>query len=159
MILEDNIDKAWDYLDFFMKVFDENFALELQFHPTYNDQYKVNDGLLKLHELSGVPLTVSTDAHLIDDNYLTVRKAIKAISYKTSYEDAQDSLYSNCVGSTDLVLKFAEETNFDLSVVKKAIKMTSKIARMCNADLCSTDRKVPEFKDHDELIKLMDEVL
>lgn len=159
MILEDNMDKAWDYLDFFLDVFDNNFALELQFHPQYDDQYKINDGLLKLSELSGIPLTVSTDAHLIDDNYLSVRKAIKAISYKTSYEEAYDSLYSNCVGSTDLVLRFAEECDFDLSVARKAIKKTNQIAQLCNADLCSTDRKVPVFKDHDELIKLMDEVL
>lgn len=159
MILEDNLDKAWDYMDFFMEIFNCRFALELQFHPEYKDQYKVNEGLLRLHELSGVPLTVSTDAHLIDDSYLTVRKAVKAISYKTSYEDALDSLYSNCVGSTDLVLKFAEETEFDLSVARKAIKMTKKLADMCDADLCNTDRKVPVFEDHDELIKLMDEVL
>ena len=159
LILEDNIDKAWDYMDSFMNIFDSNFALELQFHPQYKDQYKVNEGLLRLHELSGVPITVSTDAHLIDDRYLKVRKAVVAIGYREMYEDAFDSLYSNCVGSTDLVLQFAEECDFDLSIAKKAIKMTSKIADMCNADLCNTDRKVPLFTKQDELINLMDEVL
>lgn len=159
MILGGSIDKAWDWADFFMKMFDENFALELQFHPQYEDQYKINDGLLTLHDLSGIPLTVSTDAHFIDDHYLNVRKAIKAISYDTSYEDAYDSLYSNCVGNSDLILHFAEETEFDLDVAKKAIKMTGKIAAMCNADLCDTNRKVPEFTKHNEFEDLMRKVL
>lgn len=159
MILENNFDKAWDYLDFFMEVFDEYFALELQFHPQYKDQYTINNGLLKLHELSGVPLTVSTDAHFIDDHYMNVRKAIKAIAYDQTYDEAQDSLYSNCVGNSDLVLHFAEETDFDLNVVKKAIKMTNKIGEMCNADLCNTDRKVPVFTKHKELEALIEEVL
>lgn len=159
MILENNFDKAWDYLDFFMEVFDEYFALELQFHPQYKDQYTINNGLLKLHELSGVPLTVSTDAHFIDDHYMNVRKAIKAIAYDQTYDEAQDSLYSNCVGNSDLVLHFAEETDFDLNVVKKAIRMTNKIGEMCNADLCNTDRKVPVFTKHKELESLIEEVL
>lgn len=159
MILENNFDKAWDYLDFFMEVFDGYFALELQFHPQYKDQYTINNGLLKLHELSGVPLTVSTDAHFIDDHYMDVRRAIKAIAYDTTYDEAMESLYSNCLGNSDLVLHFAEETDFDLSVVRKAIKMTTKIADMCNADLCSTDRKVPVFNKHLELEELMERVL
>lgn len=159
MILENNFDKAWDYLDFFMEVFDGHFALELQFHPQYKDQYTINNGLLKLHELSGVPLTVSTDAHFIDDHYMDVRRAIKAIAYDTTYDEAMESLYSNCLGNSDLVLHFAEETDFDLSVVRKAIKMTTKIADMCNADLCSTDRKVPVFDKHLELEELIEKVL
>lgn len=159
MILEDNIDKAWDWADFFADVFNDNFALELQFHPQYKDQYKINEGLLKLNDLSGIPLTVSTDAHFIDDHYLRVRKALKAISYKKTFDEVDDSLYSNCLGNSDLVLYFAEETDFDLNVVKKAIKMTNKIANMCNADLCNTERKVPVFDKHLELGKLMNEVL
>ena len=159
MVLENNFDKAWDYLDFFMEVFDSNFALELQFHPQYKDQYTINNGLLKLHELSGVPLTVSTDAHFIDDHYMDVRRAIKAIAYDTTYDEAMESLYSNCLGNSDLVLHFAEETDFDLSVVKKAIKMTTKIADMCNADLCSTDRKIPVFDKHQKFDILFEEIL
>lgn len=158
-ILEGEFDKAWDWADFFMDVFDSAFFLELQFHPQYEDQYKINDGLLKLHDLSGIPLTVSTDAHFIDDHYLPVRKAIKAISYKNLYDDAQESLYSNCVGNSELVMSFAEETEFDLNMAKKAIKMTNKIAGLCNADLCNTERKVPEFKKHKELEDLIDKVL
>lgn len=159
MILQNNMDKAWDYIDLFTDIFDGNFALELQFHPKYKEQYTINNGLLRLSELSGVPLTVSTDAHFIDDRFLKVRKAVVAIGYKVKYEEAFDSLYSNCVGSDDLVLRFAEECDFDLSVAKKAIRNTSKIANCCNADLCNTDRKVPKFSKGDELLKLMDEVL
>lgn len=159
LILEDNMDEAWNYLDFFMEQFDDNFALELQFHPGYEDQYKINNGLLRLHDLTGVPLTVSTDAHFIDERYLEVRKAVVAIGHKEKYEDVFDSLISNCVGSTDLILHFAEEMDFDLSVAQEAIDYTQVITDKCNADLCNTDRKVPEFNKYEELFNLVDEVL
>lgn len=159
LILDDKIDTAWDWADKFMVLFDENFALELQFHPQYSDQKEINKGLLRIHELSGIPLTVSTDAHVIDSSYFPVRKAITAIGYKTSYKSGYDTLYSNVIGNTDLVLQFAEESNFDLKVARQAIDFTKKIADKCNADLCGTDRKVPEFNKHEELWGLMDEVL
>ena len=167
LLYADKIDEAWDCCDWFMEVFDENFSLELQMHPDYKEQHVINHGLVKLHELTGIPLTVSTDAHFLDESVRDVRRIIQAISWKKNYDEVNDSLESNCVGSTDLIMKFAELSNenspndisIDLSVIHKAIKQTNKISKLCNADLCNDDRKVPVFSKYEEFDKLFDEVM
>lgn len=159
LILEQNIDEAWTWCDWFLEAFDGNFSLELQMHPAYPEQDKVNKGLVKLHDLIGIPLTVSTDAHFIDETFMDARRIIQAISWHKQYDEVQDSLKSNCLGSTDLVLGFAKELDFDLNIVSKAIKQTNKISELCNADLCNNDRKVPVFSKYDEFDVLFDEVL
>ena len=159
LLLSNNIDEAWDCCDWFMEIFNENFSLELQIHPDYQEQNKINNGLIKLHDLTGIPLTVSTDAHFLDESVRDVRRIIQAISWKKQYDDITDSLKSNCLGSTSLIMGFAESLNMDLNVISKAIKQTNKISKLCNADLCDTDRKVPIFDKYDEFNVLFDEVM
>lgn len=167
LLYANKMDEAWDCCDWFMEVFDENFSLELQMHPDYKEQHIINHGLVKLHELTGIPLTVSTDAHFLDESVRDVRRIIQAISWKKSYDEVNDSLESNCVGSTDLIMKFAElsnekspnDINIDLGIIRKAIKQTNKISKLCNADLCNDDRKIPVFSKYEEFDKLFDEVM
>lgn len=159
LILENNIDKAWDWCDKFMCWFDGNFSLELQVHPKYEEQKKINDGLIRLHDLIGIPLTVSTDAHFLDEDVRDIRRIIQAISWHKSYDEVEDSLKSNCLGSTNLIMNFAKEINMDLNVISKAINQTKKIADQCNADLCNEDRKVPIFDKFNEFDLLFDEVM
>ena len=159
LLLADKIDEAWDCCDWFMETFDENFSLELQIHPDYKEQDKINNGLIKLHELTNIPLTVSTDAHFLDESYRDTRRIIQAISWKKKYDEVNDSLKSNCVGSTNLIMGFANDLDMDLKIISKAIKQTNKIASLCNADLCNSDRKVPIFNKYEEFDKLFDEVM
>ena len=159
LLLANKIDEAWDCCDWFMELFDENFSLELQIHPDYKEQDKINNGLIKLHELTNIPLTVSTDAHFLDESYRDTRRIIQAISWKKKYDEVHDSLKSNCVGSTNLIMGFANDLDMDLKIISKAIKQTNKIASLCNADLCNSDRKVPIFNKYEEFDKLFDEVM
>ena len=159
LLLENNIDKAWDCCDWFMNIFDENFSLELQVHPDFAEQYKVNKGLIKLHELTGIPLTVSTDAHYLDESYRDTRRIIQAIAWHKLYDEVNDSLKSNCLGNTSLIMNFAQEMGCDLNIISKAIKQTNKIAKLCNADLCSEDRKVPVFDKYKEFNELFEKIM
>ena len=159
LLYKGKIDMAWDCCDWFMDVFDGNFSLELQIHPEYKEQHKINEGLIKLHDLTGIPLTVSTDAHFLDESYRDTRRIVQAISWKKQYDEVNESLRSNCVGSTDLIMNFAKELDMDLNIVSKAIKQTNKISQLCNADLCNDDRKVPIFDKYNEFDKLFDEVM
>ena len=159
LLYNNKIDQAWDCCDWFMEVFDGNFSLELQIHPEYEEQIKINDGLIRLHDLTGIPLTVATDAHFLDENYRDTRRIVQAISWKKQYDEVNDSLKSNCVGSTDLIMGFARELDMDLNIISDAIKQTNKIAALCNADLCNSDRKVPIFEKYEEFDRLFDEVM
>lgn len=159
LLLKGKVDNAWDCCDWFMEVFDDNFSLELQIHPEYKEQYDINNGLIKLHDLTGIPLTVSTDAHFLDESYRDTRRIVQAISWKKEYDEVNDSLRSNCVGSTDLIMGFADELDMDLNIISKAIKQTNKIAQLCNANLCNDERKVPVFDKYHEFDILFEEVM
>lgn len=159
MILQDDMLKAEEYSNWFMDIFDGNFALELQMHPEYEEQYKINNGLIALSEQLDIPLTISSDAHFIDENDVDLRRAIQCIAWRKLYKDGQESLRSNCLGSTDIIKSKAENTGFDQSIVDKAIKQTRIIADKCNADLCNEERKVPIFDKYQEFDKLFEEMM
>lgn len=145
-ILNNNLKDAECYAETFNILFDGNFSLELQFHPDYDDQKIINEKLVSIAEDYAIPLTVSSDAHFVDESDRELRKAIQGIAWHKQFNELTDSLKSNCIANDDIVLQNAEESGFeDLSIVKKAIKQTSKIASLCNAKLPSNEKKVPKF--------------
>lgn len=159
MILQDDMLKAEEYSNWFMDIFDGNFALELQMHPEYKEQSKINNALVTLSEKLGVPLTVSSDAHFLDESDRDLRRIIQCIAWHKLYKDGQDSLKSNCLGNSDIIRMNAELSGFDIDIIEKAIKQTEKIANKCNGNLCDTDRKVPDFVKHDEFNKFFNELV
>lgn len=159
MILNDNFLKAEEYCNWFMDIFNENFALELQMHPDFRPQYKVNNALVELSEKLGIPLIVSSDAHFLDESDRDLRRVIQCIAWHKLYKDGQNSLKSNCLGNSDIIKSNAINSSFDVDIIEKAIKQTRKIADMCNTDLCNFDRKIPIFKKYNEFDVLFEEVL
>ena len=158
-ILEDRLPEAENYCNWFADIFNENFALELQMHPQYKDQTIINDFLVILAEDLDIPLTISSDAHFIAQEDADMRRIIQCIAWRKLYKEGQDSLKSNCLGNSDIILNNAIESNFDLDITKKAIKNTNKIAQKCNGKLCSSDRKVPIFNKFEEFDLLFEAIL
>ena len=142
-----------------MDIFNENFALELQMHPEYKEQYKINNGLVTLSEQLGAPLTVSSDAHFLTEDDRDLRKVVQAIAWKKQYKDVGDSLKSNCLGNSEIIKNNASQMGFDLTIAEKAIDFTNVIASKCNANLCSEDRKIPVFDKHEEFDVLFEEMM
>lgn len=159
MILENNISQAIEYCNWLNNLFDGNFALELQMHPDYQDQLKINKVLVELSDELSIPLVVTSDSHFLKEEDGDTRRIIQSISWKKLYKDVNDSLKSNCLGNSDIILKNATLSGFDTDIVNKAIKNTRKIADKCNANLCSTDRKVPIFEKFGEFDELFEKVL
>lgn len=154
LILQNDLDGAEFYCNLFSEIFDNNFALELQLHPEYQDQYKINNSLIQLSERTNIPLIVTTDAHFLTKDDMDTRKAIQCIAWKKTYDEGRESLFSNCLGNTEIILKNAELSGFDIDIIKKAIKNTNTIAQRCNGVLCDSDRKVPIFTKHEEFDEL-----
>lgn len=157
-ILNNNIQLAEDYCEYFNNLFNGYFALELQFHPEYPEQSIINEKLVDLSDKLGIPLTVSCDSHFLDENDRELRKILQAISWKKKWddEDLNDSLKSNCIGNSELIKTFALESKFPyMHVVQQAINQTSKIANMCEAKLEEPQRRIPVFTKHNELKSLM----
>ena len=134
--------------------------MELQFHPDYEDQKKINEYIPVISENYGIPTTVSTDAHYLGEKDRLLRRAVQAIAWHKQFNEVNDSLKSNCLGNDELVKQFAIESGFLYEdIVKKSIKQTQKISNMCNAKLEEPSPKVPVFDKHDILDQLFDEVM
>ena len=120
--------------------------------------YYFNNGLVELSDKYDIPLTVSCDCHFLDEQDRELRKIVQAISWRKKWNDESlfDSLKSNCVGNSDLVIRFAMDSNFQyMHVVQPAIKQTQRIAEQCNAQLEEPERRIPVFDKYDEFNQLM----
>ena len=153
--------EAYQYAEYFYDLFDGNFALELQFHPDYQDQWKINKGILEISDKLDYPIVVTCDSHFCNEQDKSLRKIIKAIGWHKKIDDPtlHSTLKSNCIGNSDLIRQFARETDFGHDdVVDLAIKNASYIGKICNAELEEPARRIPVFDKYDEFIQLFDEV-
>lgn len=158
-ILDDDIDKAENYALFFDEIFNNNFSLELQFHPLYEDQAIINKEIVNISEQYGIPLTVSCDSHFIDENDRSLRRIVQAISWHKTLSDVNESMSSNAVGYPDMIRNNAIQSGFDdINLVNKAIKQTYVIANRCNANPDDTSNKIPIFDKHDAFDVIFDEI-
>ena len=158
-ILEDNLDKAEDYLLFFDEVFNHNFSLELQFHPLYEDQKIINEELVILSENYGIPLTVSCDSHFIDNFDKNLRRIIQSISWHKKLEDVAESMDSNCVGYAQAIKENAMLSGFEHSdIIENALKQTYVISNQCNASIDDNSNKIPTFTKHIEFDEIFSHI-
>ena len=145
--------------DFIIKLLDsfgkDHGALEFQFHPEYGDQGIINERLLKIYDDYDVKYCIATcDSHFIKDS--TLRDKILCDSWHLTLADLKEkgleTLKSNCLGSSDKVKVFAEESGFsDLDLVDVMIKNTNKIAQKCNVTHVNNiglGRVIPPFRQH-----------
>lgn len=157
-VLNENYEAADQYVEWLINTFGfDNFTLEFQFHPNYEDQSKVNEYLCQIYDkISPKYIIASCDSHFLSEKDRELRKYIQAISWHKPLSDVQDSLESNCVGTSDLIKKFAEESGFDdMKLVNKMIKNTSKIADLCNAEIdLHPKRVIPKFDKHKHFEKI-----
>lgn len=160
-ILKGDMNEARQYAEYFYDIFDGNFALELQMHPEYKDQYLINEKIVELSEKLDYPIVVTCDSHFCNQDDIGLRKIIKAIGWHKMIDDESlfDSLKSNCIGNTELLLDWATECNFEhMDVLNIAIKNTNYIANMCHATLEEPAKRVPVFNKHKEFNELFEAV-
>lgn len=158
-ILDDNLDKAEDYVLYFDEVFNHNFSLELQFHPLYDDQKIINQALTTLSENYGIPLTVTCDSHFIDDSDKNLRRIVQSISWHKKIAEVNASMDSNCVGYADGIRQNAIQSGFeDIDIVNDALRQTYVISNRCNASIDDKSDKIPTFTKHDEFDKIFSQI-
>ena len=161
-----NSEKAEVFLNKLLDVFGkENVALEFQFHPTwrskdnpnYYPQNFINEQLLGLWDICDLKYCIATtDAHFI--NNPNARKKLLADSWHKPIDEIEDSLKSNCLGTSTLVKELAIESDFsDIDLVDKMIDNTSIIADKCNVTTVNNigqERILPKFNKHQQFKKI-----
>lgn len=151
---------------FINKLFDtfgkNNVACEFQFHPTYINnnihvQNKINENLFKICENVQPKYMIATcDSHFLDSTDRHMRTQLKADEWKKQVKDVEESLKSNCVGNRNLIMDFAQESNFPyMDEVPKMLDDTVKIANNLNASVeLNYGKVIPKFQKHRELKKI-----
>ena len=142
MLVSDRYDDARvtlsQYLDIFGK---ENFFLEIQ-NQGLEDQDKVNAGLLKLSEESGVGLVATNDVHYLDKEDHAAHDVLLCIQTGTQVSD-ENRLHFN---SDQFYFKNKEEMNAVFKDCPVALENTLKVAEMCNLEIPLGQNLLPYYK-------------
>ena len=153
MFLEEKDDKAYDFFNKLLDNFgNKNVAIELQYHPQYEDQSFLNQKLIELYDNTDAKLIINTfDSHCLTDKDRILRKKIQSINWKKPEEDIPDTLKSNVLSNTELCFKFAHESGIeDDNLIQKCIDNTHKIAERVYFKPKEYGPIVPKFRFHKE---------
>lgn len=119
---------------------ENNFFLELQDHGI-PDQKTVNQGLLRLHQETGIELVATNDVHYIYDSDAEAHDILLCIQTGKKVSDTDRMRYEG----GQYYLKSAEEMEALFPYAKEAIENTHKIAERCHVEIEFGDYKLPHF--------------
>ena len=119
---------------------ENNFFLELQDHGI-PDQKTVNQGLLRLHQETGIDLVATNDVHYIYDSDAEAHDILLCIQTGKKVSDTDRMRYEG----GQYYLKSAEEMEALFPYAKEALENTHKIAERCHVEIEFGDYKLPHF--------------
>lgn len=136
-----------------------NYYLEIQDHGIA-EQKIVIDGLLKMHEETGIPLVATNDAHYLRKKDAKAQKVLTYVQMKKTLSEESGLGFE----TEEFYLKSEQEMRDLFSFIPEACDNTVKIAEMCEVtfpNLDDPDHKVyhlPNFvipggKDHYEFLR------
>jgi len=125
----------------FSSIFGEdNFFLELQNHGL-EYQPKINEGLVRIHRETNIPLVATNDAHYIDSDGAEYQDVLMCIQTGKTVGDADRMRFD----SKELFLKSEQEMRDLFPEFPEACDNTAKIADMCNLVFEFGKHHLPEF--------------
>ena len=120
---------------------EDSFYLELQDHGL-REQVQVNEGLIRLHRETGIPLVVTNDVHYLtrDDSY--AQDVLMCIQTGKTVEEPDRMRFE----TSEFFLKSENDMRALFPEYPEAADNTLKIAEMCNLDFEFGHYHLPEFK-------------
>ena len=140
LLLKDNYEKAKVIALKYSEIFKDGFYLELQYHGM-QEQFKVNELLVKLSEDTGIPLICTNDTHYIEQEDSKAHDVLLCIQTAKTVDDENRMRYP----SDQFYLKSPEEMKKTFAYVPEALSNTVKIAEQCNFDYEFHVSKLPKF--------------
>lgn len=129
---------ALEYQEIFGK---GNFFLEIQDHGL-EEQRRVNAGMFKVHEQTGIPLIATNDVHYIKRDDAFVQDVLLCIQTGKTLTDASRMSFS----SQEFYLKSEEEMKLLFGEYPEALENTSRIAERCQVDFTFGEHYLPVFQ-------------
>ena len=131
-------ESALEYQDIFGK---NNFFLEVQPQPNYENQIIVNQGLSALSRETGIPMVAAVDVHYVKKEDAATQDILLCIRDNKKIEDQNRVSYMNL----DLSLHSEEEMRTLLPEFSEAVDNTEKIANRCNVEISLGQTQLPHF--------------
>ncbi len=119
---------------------EDNFFLELQDHGLA-EQANVNQGIMKLHEETGIPLVATNDIHYINASDAEAHDILLCIQTQKKVNDENRMRYEG----GQYYLKSEEEMRALFPYAKEAIDNTASIADRCNVTIEFGNYKLPRY--------------
>jgi DNA polymerase-3 subunit alpha len=142
LLLNDKFEEAEKKAKEYQEIFGENnFFLEIGHHPHVPDIIKINDGLKKLSEKTGIPLVATQDIHYVkseDAEYHDILLAVQT-GNKTNDDDRLT------MKADDFSMRSQEQMAEFFQDLPEAIENTVKIADRCNVTLTLNQILLPNF--------------
>ncbi|MCK5085525.1 DNA polymerase III subunit alpha, partial [Candidatus Parcubacteria bacterium] len=142
-ILSGDLEKAENIIREFQEIFGkENFYLELQHHPSFKEQEKVNKALIDLSKKTGSLLIAANDVHYINKEDDKAQDILMCIQMNRTV-DEKDRL--SMVGD-DYSMKSQETMIEQFKHIPEAIDNTQKIVATCDIELELGNILLPHYK-------------
>ncbi|HZK34337.1 MAG TPA: DNA polymerase III subunit alpha, partial [Bacillota bacterium] len=119
----------------------DSFYLELQDHGL-EQQRKVNEGLLRLSQETGIPMVATNDVHYIERNDANAHDVLLCIQTGKTVDDPDRLRFE----TREFYLKSADEMDELFSEYGDALSNSLKIFNRCNVDFDFDTIHMPEFK-------------
>ena len=132
-----------------------NYFLELQDHGI-PEQNTVNQGLLRMHEETGIPMVATNDIHYVLPEDAEAHDILLCIQTQKKVTDEDRMRYTG----GQYYMKSPEEMEKLFSYAKEAIQNTWEIAQRCSVEIVFGEYKLPRFdvpdnfSAYDYLVKL-----
>ena len=142
MLLADgNYDAAREQVGWYRELFGENYFLELQSHEHIEQLPRINDGLIRLHNETRIPLLLTNDAHYVRQSDYQYQDVYICIQTGTNLQDdkrlrMEDSSY---------YIKSPAEMAALFPEFPRAVDITGEIAQQCNVSLGFGQMHLPRF--------------
>lgn len=117
-----------------------NFFLELQDHG-YPEQQTVNQGILRLHEETGIPMVATNDIHYTLESDAQAHDILLCIQTQKKVQDEDRMHYEG----GQFYMKSPEEMQALFPYAQEAIDNTGEIAKRCNVEIEFGHYKLPKF--------------
>ena len=140
-LLEEQYEEAKDYALKMAEIFGpDNFYLELQDHGI-PEQRAVNQGLLRMARETGLPLTVSNDAHYLRKEDAATQDVLLCVQTGKTVDDTNRMKFQ----TDEFYLKSEEELRQLFPNCEEAFANTVKIADRCNLEFVFNEYHLPSF--------------
>lgn len=141
-LLQDNFERARASALEFKEIFGKhNFFLELQDHGL-SAQRKVNAGLWKIHEETGIPLVATNDVHYTKKDNAFIQDVLLCIQMGKTLSDTSRMSFE----SQEYYLKSQEEMNLIFGEHPEVLHISGEIADRCNVDFTFGRHYLPVYE-------------